>query len=48
MIHYNSVFITPENEAQKGCLAIQDSQIIYLGSEAGSKEYVTDDTKFMN
>jgi len=47
-ILYNGVFFTPGNEAQEGSLAIQDGQIIYIGSEAGSKEFVTDDTKFVD
>ncbi|MFO8184243.1 MAG: amidohydrolase [Candidatus Aegiribacteria sp.] len=47
-ILYNGVFFTPGNESQDGCLAIRDGHIIYIGSEAGSKEFVNSETQFVD
>ncbi|MFW6262920.1 MAG: amidohydrolase, partial [Thermotogota bacterium] len=47
-ILFNGVFFTPDNESLEGCLGICDDRIIYLGSEVGSKEFVDNNTQFVD
>lgn len=45
---FNGVFFTPGNENKKGCLAIKDDTIIFIGSEEGSKAYTGTKTEFID
>ena len=48
LVLYNGVFFTPANPSLKGCLAIKDGEIVYIGSETGSKAFVGNETKFVD
>ena len=48
LILFNGIFFTPDNESLEGCLAIRNGKIIYLGSEVGSKEFVDNNTQFVD